>query len=501
MSSVTTTSSPKIVSRVLTRQQPLAKVTMSSMAITETAAETLALHYQFRRQLSPFSCFTPLNDSKIRSRSQSHPGSLVRQYSSLQSPSNAYQLLISKDKYQPHRERYHQIGVRLFSSGGKADFYKTLGVSKGADKGTVKKAYFKLAKKHHPDTNKGDAAASEEFKKVTEAYEVLSDDKQRELYDNYGHAGVDPNSGMGGGGGSPFGGGHPFGQQAGGFDFNDGSFHFSSNQGSAGEIDPEDLFDAFFGGGRRQPRGPRRGADLQMSVGLSFTDAAFGATKDLNLRYQVQDRKTGRVEVKSREVEVKVPPGVNDGINLRLAGQGAEGDAGAPKGDLIVTCVVEEDKEGFFHRDGADVHVEIPISVTQAILGGTVDVKTLTGVVEMKIPKGCQPESKMMMRGKGIPYLNRPKQKGNQVVHLKLQIPKNITDRQEILLREFDKEAAENGKGISGRLAKAAGSAFESLFGSSLKDENAKEEGDRSDAKESDFKGDDGGSKKKRHAQ
>jgi len=360
-----------------------------------------------------------------------------------------------------------------------------------------KKAYFKLAKKHHPDTNKGDDAAAEQFKKVTEAYEVLSDEKQRELYDNYGHAGIDPNSNMGGGG-NPFG-GSPGG---GGFNFNDGSFHFSS-QNAGAQIDPEDLFDAFFGGGRRQPRGPRRGADLQMSVGLSFREAVFGATKDLNLRYQVQDRSTGSVEVKSREVEVKVPPGVNDGINLRLAGQGAEGDAGAPKGDLIVTCVVEEDE--FFHRDGADVHVEIPISVTMAILGGTVDVKTLTGVVEMKVPKGCQPESKMMMRGKGIPYVNRPQQKGNQIVHLKLQMPNSITQRQETLLREFDKEAMESGEGISGRLAKAAGSAFESLFGSgSSKDDAGKKDDASSDAKESatDSKVDEeDGGEKKRQAQ
>jgi len=387
----------------------------------------------------------------------------------------------------------------VFSSGGKEDFYKTLGVSKSADKGSVKKAYFKAAKKHHPDANKGDAAAAEQFKKVTEAYEVLSDDKQRELYDNYGHAGIDPSSNMGGGGGNPFGGGgNPFGGGPGGqgFDFNDGSFHFS--QGSDQQIDPEDLFDAFFGGGRRRARGPRRGADLQMSVGLSFKDAVFGATKDLNLRYQVQDRKTGTVEVKSREVEVKVPPGVNDGINLRLAGQGAEGDKGAEKGDLIVTCVVEEDS--YFMRDGADVHVEIPISVTQAILGGTVDVKTLTGVVEMKVPKGCQPDSKMMMRGKGIPYLNRPQQKGNQIVHLKLQIPSKINDRQETLLREFDKEAVESGEGISGRLAKAAGSAFESLFGGSSNKDDAGSDAKES-ATESKVVEDDKKEKKKRQSQ
>jgi len=361
--------------------------------------------------------------------------------------------------------------IRCFSS-QKADFYQTLNVDKGADKGTIKKAYFKLAKQYHPDTNKGDEKAAEKFKKVTEAYETLSDDKQRELYDTYGHAGVDPNSGFnqGGGGGNPFGGGfNPFGGGGGG----DGSFHFHQTGGSGGvEIDPEELFDAFFGGGRRRPRGPRKGADLQMHVTLPFKDAVFGTKEDLKLRYQVMDNATGRVEVKERNVECDIPAGIDTGMNLRLSGQGAEGDVGAPRGDLLVTVIVEEDN--FFHRDGADVHVEVPISVTQAILGGTVDVKTLTGVAEMTIPKGCQPESKLVMRGKGIPYLKgrggASNRKGNQIVHLKIDIPKKITKRQEELIREFDKEAAESGMGMSGRLAKAAGSAFDSIFGTSNKD-------------------------------
>lgn len=370
------------------------------------------------------------------------------------------------------------VQIRSFSSGSKRDFYETLGVLKGADKGQVKKAYFKLAKQYHPDTNQGDQKAAEKFKEVTEAYEVLSDDKQRELYDTYGHAGVDPNSGFGQGG--P--GGNPFGQ--GGFDFGDGSFHFSSSgPGGQGQIDPEELFDAFFGGGRRQPRGPRRGADLQMHIQVPFHDAVFGTKKDLDLRYQVQDAKTGRVEVKERSVEVDIPAGIDTGMNLRLNGQGAEGDPGAPKGNLLVTVIVEED--AYFQRDGADVHVEVPVSVTQAILGGSVDVKTLTGEVEMKIPKGCQPDSKLVIRGKGIPYLRGRGQKGNQIVHLKVQIPKKINERQEELLREFDEESGKCG-GISGRLAEAAGSAFENLFGS--KDKSSKSKKNKEDEEDEDEK-------------
>jgi molecular chaperone DnaJ len=367
---------------------------------------------------------------------------------------------------------------RTFSSNPKRDFYQVLGVSKSADKAEIKKAYFKLAKQFHPDTNQGDDKAAEKFKEATEAYEVLSNDEKRPLYDQFGHAGVDPNSGFGQQGGNPFGGspfgGNPFGG-AGGFNFGDGSFHFSSsNMGGAQEIDPEDLFDAFFGGGggRRRPRGPRRGADLQMHVQLTFKEAVFGAKKDLHLRYQAINPETGQAEIKERQVTVDVPPGMDTGMNLRLSGQGAEGDPGAPAGNLLVQVIVEQDD--YFHRDGPDVHTEIPISFTQAVLGGTVDVKTLNGTVEMKIPKGSQVDSKLMLRGKGIQRLNSST-KGNHIVHLKIEIPKKITPRQEELLREYDQETEKSGMGISGRLAKAAENAFESIFGHKKHDDDEDE--------------------------
>lgn len=361
-----------------------------------------------------------------------------------------------------HRNNNHTI--RYFSSNTKRDFYQVLGVSKSANKAEIKKAYFKLAKQYHPDTNPDDDSAAEKFKEATEAYEILTDDEKRPLYDQFGHAGVDPNSGFGQG--NPFDGGNPFGGGGSpfeGFNFNDGSFHFSSSNMGGQEIDPDDLFDAFFGGGRRRPRGPRRGADLQMHVQLSFKEAVFGASKDLHLRYQSVDPKTGQVKIKERDVTVDIPAGMDTGMNLRLSGQGAEGDPGAPAGNLLVQVIVEEDD--YFHRDGPDVHTEIPISFTQAVLGGTVDVKTLNGTVEMKVPKGSQIDSKLMLRGKGIQRLNSST-KGNQIVHLKIEIPKKVTARQEQLLREFDKEAEKSGMGISGRLAEAAGHAFESIFGS-----------------------------------
>ena len=189
--------------------------------------------------------------------------------------------------------------MRLFSDGPKKDFYDTLGVGRSASKADIKKAYYKLAKQYHPDSNKDDKSAEDKFKEITAAYEVLSDDEQRKRYDQFGHAGVDPNfQGFGGGGpGGPFQGFH-------GFNFGDGSFHFSqSSNGGNMEIDPEELFDMLFGaggggGGRRRgrPRGPRRGADLQTHVRLTFQEAVFGASKDLNLKYQTVDNK-GQVQI------------------------------------------------------------------------------------------------------------------------------------------------------------------------------------------------------------
>eukprot|EP00977_Amphora_coffeiformis_P004281 scaffold901_cov167-Amphora_coffeaeformis.AAC.12 len=359
----------------------------------------------------------------------------------------------------PQAPKWSVSQVRYFSSQGKRDFYDVLGVDRNADKASIKKAYFKLAKKYHPDTNKDDATAADKFKEATEAYEVLSDDKQRELYNQFGHAGVDPNFQ----GGNPFDGGNPFGGGFQGFNFNDGSFHFSSSGGGV-EFDQEEIFDMFFGsGGGRRNRGPRRGADLQMHVKLTFEEAVFGTKKDLNLRYEHVNRQTGERSLKDRSVEIDVPPGIDNGMNIRLQGQGAEGDPGASPGNLLVQVIVEPHE--YFHRDGYNVHTEVPISFTTAILGGTVDVKTLKGTVEMKIPKGCQPDTRMLLRGKGIREM-RGAGVGNQVVHIKIEIPKSITPRQEELLRQFDGEDEKKDDNSGSSFGKAAESAFEKLFGS-----------------------------------
>ena len=211
----------------------------------------------------------------------------------------------------------------------------------------------------------------------------------------------------------------------------------------------------------------------------------MGTKKDLHLRYQIHNKKKNKMEVKERDVTVDIPAGIDNGMNLRLSGQGAEGDPGAPRGNLIVQVLVENDE--YFHRDGVDVHTECPISLTQAVLGGTVDVRTLTGIVEMKIPKGTQVDSKLMLRGKGIPHLHSEGRKGNHIVHLKIEIPKKVSKRQEELLREFDEEMKHSGGGIYGRLAKAAGSAFETFFGHGH-DEKKNEEDGKSDKKQEESK-------------
>ena len=191
--------------------------------------------------------------------------------------------------------------------------------------------------------------------------------------------------------------------------------------------------------------------------------------------------------MKERDVTVDVPAGIDSGMNLRLNGQGAEGDPGAGRGNLIVQVIVEEDS--YFHRDGMDVHTECPISLTQAILGGTVDVRTLTGVVEMKIPKATQVDAKLLLRGKGIPHLHTVGQRGNHIVHLKIEIPKNVSKRQEELLREFDEEMKISGGGIFGRLSKKVGSAFETIFGQSGESSSNGSEGDQKKDVNKDTKG------------
>jgi len=322
---------------------------------------------------------------------------------------------------------------RSFST-TKRDYYEVLGVSRSATKDEIKKAFRTMAKKYHPDLNKDNKDAARLFAEASEANEVLTNDEKKKMYDSFGHQGVDPNFQQGGGAGGPFGG---FGGPFGGF----GGFH---SQG--GHVDAEDIsdfFEQFMGGGIR--RGV--GRDVQTAVRLSFFEAVHGCSKEVNFEYFIKDPATAgqrraqqRKIRRTRNVKLEIPPGVDTGITMRMKGQGAEGDQGFPSGDLLVQLEVQEDP--YFRRDDSNVHVEVPISISQAILGGTVDVLTLDGMVSMKVPAGTQPDETLVLKGKGIRVLNTANRRGNQLVKLKLKIPKTLTPRQKQLIEEFDNPSA-----------------------------------------------------------
>jgi DnaJ-class molecular chaperone len=260
------------------------------------------------------------------------------------------------------------------------DYYKTLGVNKGASQDDIKKAFRKLAHEHHPDKNKNNPASSQKFKEASEAYSVLSDDKKRQQYDMFGSAGpagAGFNGGQGGfNGAGGFGGFNP--QDFGGFDFS------GFQQGNGGvEFDLGDIFGEFFGGGRRRPR---KGANITVDVELSFKDAIFGIEKELN--------------VNNDKISVKIPPGIDNGQGLRVSGKGENGQGG--KGDLIVRVWVNGHPS--MRKEGINLVMELRIKLTTALVGGTLPVNTLEGEIELKIPAGTSHGEILRVKGKGVPY-------------------------------------------------------------------------------------------------
>lgn len=320
----------------------------------------------------------------------------------------------------------------------KEDYYKTLEVPRSATKDEIKKSFRNLAKKYHPDLNKDNDKAAEKFAQVSEAYEVLEDEEKRQRYDAFGHAGVDPN-GMGGqpGGGNPFEGFGGFGGPFGG-GFAGGGF------ANGQQMHPEDLFDFLnqaMGGRGTGRRG--KGADVEAILQISFLEAVHGCTKSFDFDYVTPITQRGQPQTRQRKsVTVDVPAGIDNNVQMRLAGKGGEGVEGMPAGDLFVRMQVMEDP--YFKRDGIHIHTDMPISVTQAVLGSTVDVLTLDGMVKMKVPQGTQPNTTLLMRGKGVKDIQRRNVRGNQYVTLKVKIPTNLSERQQELLEEF--EGLEEGK-------------------------------------------------------
>jgi curved DNA-binding protein len=314
------------------------------------------------------------------------------------------------------------------------DYYKTLGVDKKATEEEIKKSYRKLAMKYHPDRNKGDKKAEEKFKELSEAYAVLSDKEKRKQYDTYGSDGFQQRYsqedifrgfdfsnlfkefGFGGGFENVFGQrtGHPGGG---------GYKTYTFNRGGPQGFDYGDPFAQQAGGGR-----PQRGDDQMYELSITLREAALGAEKQLSFP-------TGK---KTEKVMVKIPPGISTGKKLRIQGKGAPGLTGGPSGDLFIQIKVMEDP--IFKLEEQNLIVEKEISFSQAVLGTKVEVPTLEGKsLQVNIPPGTQPHSKLRLKGYGLPSL-AGKGKGDQFVKILIKVPKKLTDHQKKIMEELATE-------------------------------------------------------------
>ena len=366
----------------------------------------------------------------------------------------------------------------------KRDYYEVLGLQKGASEDEIKKAYRRLAKENHPDMNPGDKGAEARFKEIGEAYEVLSDPEKRSRYDQFGFAGVDPN-----------------------FAASQGAGGFGGGFGGFGDFDIGDIFDSFFGGGAtrggaRSANAARRGENIRVQAELTFEEAAFGCTKEVpisriencpecggsgcekgttpevckrcsgtgTVRSQVRTafgvmsssspcpdcggagkiihspcpkcRGKGAVR-KNTTAKVEFPAGIDDGQTLSVRGIGHRGVNGGSAGDLLVTVSVLPHSQ--FERDGFNVYYDMPITITQAALGDSVEVPTLDGKVKYTIPDGTQTGTVFRLRGKGIPRLNSSG-RGDQFVKVTVQTPMNLTGEQKELLRKLGETFGEEGR-------------------------------------------------------
>ena len=353
----------------------------------------------------------------------------------------------------------------------KRDYYEVLGVSKTATADEIKKAYRKLAMKYHPDRNK-DEGAEDKFKEINEAYEVLSDEKKRATYDQFGHAGLDGNAGFGSGGFTDF-------------------------------SDFGDIFGSFFGGGfggssRRASNQPRQGEDRYMSLRIDFMDAIFGKTETISIEvdetckqcngsgaespsdiktcprcngtgYIVTQQQSmfgviqqqtvcpecrgrgktvtkacskchGRgYEHKKVKLDVNIPAGIQSGQQMRIAGKGERGINGGPNGDLYIEIIVRP--HSIFKRDGNNIHVSVPISAVDATIGCKISVPTVYGDVELTVPEGTQPNTKFRLKGKGVKGRSG---QGDQYVEITIEIPKHITRKERELYEQIKKGSSDS---------------------------------------------------------
>ena len=303
----------------------------------------------------------------------------------------------------------------------KRDYYDVLGVNRDAKIAQIKSAYRKLARKFHPDVNK-EPDAEEKFKEATEAYAVLSDSEKRKLYDRFGHAGV-----SGAGPGGP--GGRRPGGPGGGFSVNIEDL-FGGGGGFMG-MSLEEILASLgerHGGARPGARRPaaRRGADMEYPARLEFLQAVHGTT--ISLRLQSPDAK-GPEET----LHIKIPPGIADGGKVRVRGKGHPGRGGA-RGDLYI--VVRVGPHPYFRRQGNDIHVTVPVSITEAVLGAKVDVPTLDGTMTVKIPPGTGSSRRLRLRGKGVGGRDGTS-RGDQYVEIRIVPPPAVSDAGRKLLEEF----------------------------------------------------------------
>jgi len=355
----------------------------------------------------------------------------------------------------------------------KRDYYEVLGVERGADEAALKKAYRQLAKKHHPDTNPDNAEAEKKFKEATEAYGVLSDAEKRQQYDQFGHAAFE---GGGAGGAGGFGG-------FGGFDFNSDMFG--------------DIFGDLFGGGsrRRTNNGPMRGANLRAAINVTFEEAVFGCEKEIEISLKdecekchgtgakpgtepttcpkcngqgqivqnqqslfgmVQNvttcpdcRGTGKIikekcdncrgtgYTSSRKtIKISVPAGIDNGQSIRIGEKGEPGRSGGPRGDLLVEIRVK--RHPIFQRQDMNIFSTAPLTYAQAALGGDVRIKTVDGEVEYNVKAGTQTDTKIRLKGKGVPSLRNKNVRGDHYVTLVVQVPTKLNEEAKEALRAFN---------------------------------------------------------------